>query len=116
MNLTTLKGQVEMVLATHEQSRNSDIELTVELWKRFYPTKISRFLDAQEFVKLTDMFDLPHESEIGRIRRKFQNDEHKYFPTVEAVAVQRGILAEVWRKWMSMPEAHAQVERKVDHF
>lgn len=115
MNLTTLTGQVEFILSTDAESRNSDVTLMIALWKKFYPTLV-HWGEIGDHVRLKDLFELPREDNIKRIRAKFQNDQHKYLPTVEEIAVQRGILAETWRKLMSAPEAHAQVERKVDKF
>ena len=123
MNLTTLTGQVECILASEAETRNSDITLMIELWKRFYPLMVHtesgiapQYSEQGNYVLLKNLYDLPREDNIKRIRAKFQNDEHKYLPTVEEIAVQRGILAETWRKLMSCPEAHAQVECKVDRF
>lgn len=110
MNLKTLKGQVELILASDEASRNSDITLTIGVWKRFYPEKV-RLMDGGvvEYVALQDLFDLPHESEIGRVRRVFQNDLYQYVPTDEAVAKARRINEEKWR------EALGYAPRPVHH-
>lgn len=105
MNLKTLTGQVEITLANHANARNSDITLTVELWKRFHPEKItlSGYLGEDDSIRLKDLFDLPHESEIGRIRRKFQNDQHVYLPTDWKIAEGRGIKEEEWREHLGYP-------------
>jgi hypothetical protein len=37
-----LKAQVKYILAEKPESRNSDITLMIELWKRFYPKHIKK--------------------------------------------------------------------------
>ena len=99
MNLNTLKGQVELILSTHEYTRNSDIALMIEIWKRFYPTLIKTGTTGEQGIWLKDLYDLPREDNIKRMRASFQNDktDPKYLPTDWAVAKQRGINAQVWR-------------------
>lgn len=108
MNLKTLKGQVEYVLSTNEASRNSDIALTLEIWRRFFPTLVHTHRASgdgaeREFVYTKDIFDLPREDNVKRIRAQFQNDMQKYLPTSLEVAEQRGINEETWRKHLGYP-------------
>lgn len=102
MNLTNLTGQVEYILASIPETRNSDITLMIEIWKRFYSKNIKYVRDTDECVLLKDLYDLPREDNIKRIRAKFQNDKKnpQYLPTDQKIAEQRGILAEVWREAM----------------
>ncbi len=97
MNLKTLKGQVEHTLQVHEQTRNSDIALTLALWIRFYPQFIRRGKTGEEGVWLKDIFNLPREDNVKRIRAKFQNEENKYLPTDPKVREARGIAEDEWR-------------------
>lgn len=114
MNLKTLTGQVEYILSTNEDARNSDISLTIGIWKRFYSGKI-RGWDAQDgfnlegSVDLKDLFDLPREDNIKRIRATFQNEKHLYIPTDQKIAEGRGINEEEWRKHLGYPPK--QVDR-----
>ena len=91
---------VDEVLRNVPETRNSDIRLMIEIWKRYYPTQVrtsgSGFF-AQEYVLLKDLYDLPREDNIKRIRALL-NAEGKYYPTDWAVAKARGIKEDVWRK------------------
>lgn len=117
MNLKTLNGQVEYILSTNEQSRNSDIVLTIEVWRRFYPKLVQNKdgllwekVPPLEFVFLKDLFELPREDNVKRIRAKFQNDKTapKYLPTDIEVVKARGINEETWR-------AHLGYAKPVHH-
>lgn len=107
MNLNKLTGQVEAILQSVPESRNSDIVLTIEVWRKFYPKLIQNNdgllwekVPPLQFVFLKDLFELPREDNIKRIRAQFQNDKLLYFPTDFAIAKQRRINEEVWRKTM----------------
>lgn len=100
MNLETIKGQVEWVLANKSDSRNSDVTLMVELWKRFYPKYIKQGSSGEYGVWLRDLHELPLEDTIGRMRRVFQNDLLKYLPTSREVAEQRKLNMEMWHSFM----------------
>lgn len=108
MNLKTLTGQVEYILSTNGDSRNSDITLTIALWRRFYPTKIHGIKNysndkVDDAVMLKDLFELPREDNIKRVRAQFQNDKHLYLPTDQKIAEARGINEEEWRKHLGYP-------------
>ncbi len=98
--IENLKTQVETILREFPESRNSDITLMIELWKRYYPDTV-----ITEGLYLKDLYDLPRESAIGRVRRSIQNDakrtaEMRYLPTSKEVAKQRGINESIW--WLAM--------------
>lgn len=115
MNTNKLKGQVEYILMNDVESRNSDITLTIAIWKRFYSSKIKKSEATGELgVYLKDLFDLPREDNIKRIRAYFQNDKMKYLPTSLEVVKQRKMNEEVWRKMMSMPDAHARLKKVIE--
>jgi len=106
MNLKTLTGQVEYILSTNIESRNSDITLTVELWRHFYPKSVHHkneydlgtYSIIDDFVFLRDLYNLPHQDNIKRIRAAFQNDALKYLPTDQKIAQARGINEVEWRE------------------
>lgn len=100
----TLKQQIENILRDDPRTRNSDIALTIEVWKRYYREKIG-FLDrpAVPAIALESLYDLPREDNVKRIRAKF-NAEGKYWPTDLAVAKGRGILEDKWREAMGYPK------------
>jgi hypothetical protein len=95
----TLKNQIESVLRENPETRNSDISLTIEIWKKYYPHLIVRGkISGENAVYLKDIFALPREDHVKRIRATFQNEEHKYLPTNSGVRKQRKISEEIWRK------------------
>jgi hypothetical protein len=95
MNLKTLKSQVRYILENNIESRNSDITLMIEVWKKFY--------GVQENIDLYQLYDLPREDNIKRIRAKFQNEDGLYLPTTWEVAKRRGIEENKWRVFMGYP-------------
>lgn len=103
-NIKTLKGQVESVLQDIPETRNSDIALTIEIWRRFFPDKI-RTLDggAVEYVSLGSLYSLPREDNVKRVRAMFQNVQKKYLPTKWEVAKARGIEEDEWRTALGYP-------------
>lgn len=84
-----LKKQVEEILKTDPDSRNSDITLMLELWRRFYPQRIRR-IDGVEMIALGSLYDIAREDGIKRIRAQF-NEGGKYLPTSPEVLKQRRI-------------------------
>ncbi len=97
MNLRTLKGQVEAMLHSQEETRNNDITLTLAIWQKFYPHLIRKGSTGEPGVWLRDIFKLPREDNVKRVRAKFQNEENKYLPTDPKVREARGIEEDKWR-------------------
>lgn len=102
MSETTLKAQVEAILRNIPETRNSDIALMIEVWRRYYPQRIKKGASGEEGVWLKDLFDLPREDNVKRVRAKF-NHEGKYFPTDWKVAKGRGIKEDEWRAILGYP-------------
>lgn len=102
MNLKTLNGQVEFILAWQPKTRNSDVALMIALWEKFFPQYIHDELLVGRMIIIKDLYELPREDNIKRIRAKFQNDKKnpKYLPTSLEVARHRKINEEVWREAM----------------
>lgn len=100
----TLKMQVEEVLDLFLEARNSDITLLIKLWERYYPDSINfpggDFKRQDPYVFLRDLYELPREDNVKRIRAKIQNQEGKYLPTEWKIAEQRGINEERWKKYL----------------
>lgn len=92
---TTLKEMVENILRNLPETRNSDIKLTVEIWRRYYPQRIHSNSSGESFL-LKDLFDLPREDNVKRERARL-NAEGKYFPTDWEIAKNRGIEEDKWR-------------------
>lgn len=92
------------------ESRNSDITLTIAIWKRFYSSRIKKSAENGKLgVWLEDLFHLPSQDNIKRIRAYFQNDKMKYLPTSIEVVRQRRINEETWRKTMGQGDVHARL-------
>jgi len=108
MRNNSIKNQVEKILQTNIQSRNSDITLMIELWKTYYSDLLMNKKDTDEYaVNLRMLFTLPPQDNIKRYRAFFQNNEGKYLPTSLKVAKQRRIKENVWRSEMKI---HKPVE------
>lgn len=96
-----LKDKILWILSEDEQSRNSDIRLTQMIWYKFHNSKIVELDDGTKAIRLRDLFDLPREDNIKRIRAKIQNDEHKFLPTTPEIRKQRKINEQIWHSYMS---------------
>ena len=127
-----LKDQVVDLLKTNRDCRNSDITLTIEIWKKYYPDKLhSTSAIGKIFVELKDLYDLPSQDNLKRIRAKLQEealnriekgttigDELYYLPTSVEVARKRQINAILWQKVLgynskSLPIQTVQLPRPV---
>lgn len=109
MEINKLKDKVEFCLERYPETRNSDIKLTNAIWITFHKETlipIQGQLAKEYTVKLTDLYSLPREDHIKRIRAKIQNPNHKtgypgkYPPTEEKIAIRRGWLKEYWLEKM----------------
>ena len=100
-----LKQQVLFCLETYPATRNSDIALTIQIWKSYYGDKLY-FSDKtkQWYVKLDYLFDLPREDNVKRIRAKIQNEEGLFLPTDEEVIKQRKLEEKMWRQKLGYGE------------
>lgn len=87
--IKALKVRVENILQTIPESRNSDITLMIAVWKKYYPYLVRTGKAGQQGVWLVDLYDLPREDNVKRIRAYFQNDLKKYPPTSWEVAKER---------------------------
>lgn len=110
MKFHNLKKKVEAVLRDNESARNSDITLTIEIWKRFYANDLIKSATSERLaVPLDKLYDLPREDNVKRIRAHIQNDQLKYLPTTIEVARQRKINEEVWRKTMGQGDVYGRM-------
>ena len=78
--IKTLKARVEYCLQEYPESRNSDIHLTIHVWQVFYAeylrdTSGGFGLDS---IYLANLFKIPSQDNIKRIRAMFQNKKRKY--------------------------------------
>ncbi len=102
--IKTLRKQVEFILSVEPQSRNSDIDLTIRVWRRFYPKELAR-ADGRVYIRLQNLFNVPNQDNIKRVRAKL-NAEGLYLPTDPKVAAKRGINEKVWRESMAKAGHH----------
>lgn len=82
-----LKDQVEWCLKNIPSTRDSDIKLTLNIWWRFFPKSIKQ-IDGEYFVRAKDMYDLPREDNVKRIRAKF-NEQGEYLTDKPQIRKQR---------------------------
>lgn len=97
--ITDLTDKIEKVLQDVPDSRNDDIILTLEIWRRYYSNFLYTAKDGNMYVKLDNIKFLPREDHIKRIRAKIQNEYFKYLPTKISVAEQRKMNIEKWRQY-----------------
>lgn len=91
-------------MATDEKSRNSDIRLTQMIWWNYYKSSLLNH-DGKIYVNMADLYNLPREDNIKRIRAKIQNDLKEFLPTDPAIAKKRGWQEDEWRKFLGYPVA-----------
>jgi len=102
-----LQAKVKKVLIDCPETRNSDITLTIEVWKQFY--------GIVESVALEQLYKLPREDNIKRIRARFcEENEPWAFPTRWEVAKARGINEDKWRKFLKYPDKEETTYSKRD--
>lgn len=106
---------VEATLRDVKATRDSDIALTIEIWKRYFPTKIQSLGSMMECVNLKDLYDLPREDNVKRIRANIQNVKKLYLPTSWEVAKQRKIEENEWRTAMGYPTIESTGTGKPDY-
>ena len=74
MKIGHLKNQVLTILQEIPKTRNSDTTLTIEIWKRFYPQFIKKGANGNLGVWLEDLYKLPDQDDVKRLRAKIQNE------------------------------------------
>ena len=96
-----LTKKVNDTLRDFPETRNSDIELTIRIWKEHCSKKLRSF-EGADYVLLSDLFVLPREDNIKRIRAKIQNEDNEYLPTVWKIAQARRIKEDIWREHLGL--------------
>lgn len=95
--IVKLKEQVKKILIEYPETRNSDITLTIEIWKQF--------CNVDGILKTEQLYDLPREDNIKRIRAKFCEQGNVWaFPTEWKIAKGRGMLEDRWRQSLGYPK------------
>jgi hypothetical protein len=93
MKKDNLYTQVETILVTEPETRNSDITLMIALWRRYYPETIVKDIG----VYLKDLYDLPREDNIKRHRATIQNKETRLLPTDMKIFIERAKASKEWK-------------------
>lgn len=100
MRINKLKQEILFILSEYPESRNSDIRLTNLIWWKFYNSKVFQNETGDYCIRLKDLYSVPREDNVKRIRAKIQNEEQRFLPTEWKVAKQRKINEESWRRAM----------------
>ena len=94
-----LLKQIEYILGTQPETRNSDIKLTQKIWSFYYPQFIMNHPNG-EMIFIRDLFELPSQDDIKRIRAKIQNEDRRYLPTEINVLIKRAKNSKEWRSFL----------------
>jgi len=97
--LNTLDKKVRTVLAELPQTRNSDITLTIAIWEKYHHVKMLE-QEGRQYIDVQQLFNLPREDHVKRIRAKIQNVERLYLPTDRNILLRRVRLSKEWRTFL----------------
>lgn len=106
MTKAKLKDQVKYVLSEYPETRNSDITLMIKVWELYFPSFIKQGATGEKGVWLKDLYDLPREDNVKRIRAIFQNDFNQFLPSDPEVRRKRGIEEANWLEFVRINTAH----------
>lgn len=107
--MRNLRAIIEQCLKEDEASRNSDIRLTNYLWIKHYGGRLFKDNDGKWSVRLIDIYGLPREDDVKRIRALF-NNKGMYLPTDPEVIKQRRLNELQWRKELGYTRESIQPE------
>jgi hypothetical protein len=97
-----LKSKILKLLAIDLDTRDNDIYLTYEIWKKFFPDLL-KTIDGKFYVALDNLHYLPREDDVKRIRARIQNKMGLFPPTNWLVAKKRFWKQQTWlqrvREW-----------------
>lgn len=96
--INELRTKVEKTLKEYPDTRNSDIALTIKIWEEYHAEKLVTAKNGKKYVCVENLYDLPREDNVKRIRAKIQNEENNYLPTTWEIAKKRGILRQQWEE------------------
>lgn len=99
MELKNAKKRVYAILEKHPKARDDDKYLVAYYWIEYQSNLLWRDEGGHWQVPLSNILKLDSEDKLSRIRRKIQNEEGRFWPTLEEVAQKRGIAMEKWRQW-----------------
>lgn len=131
MHRSELKTQVKNILDWCPYTRNSDIDLWVEIIKSFYWPEWLSLLHRVQSWDSTDrdsvkqmsslkefMHEVPNQDNVKRLRADF-NSKGKFLPTSPMVAKARKFNQEWWKKQLGyeglVPSDHLEINRQEQH-
>lgn len=95
----TMESKIRKILASDTESRNSDIRLTQVYWWTHHKEQFET-INGRAYVLLANLYKLPSQDGIKRIRAKIQNEKHEFLPTRKEVALKRGMQEQEWRDYL----------------
>lgn len=95
----TLERMVWSVLKHFPETRNSDITLTQQVWKSFYPQYLLE-QNGKTYINIENLFNVPREDNIKRIRAKIQNVDRQWLPTDVKIFIKRIEMSEEWKEFL----------------
>ena len=96
-DIKKLKTKVYLMLEQYPKTRNSDTSLTNVIWLTYYKEYI-KIVDGEAYINIKDLYKLPTQDDIKRIRAEIQNKQYKFLPTSWEVAKQRKWQEQEYRK------------------
>jgi len=81
-----LRSKVGYILSHYPEARDSDVALAHRLWETFYP----EYIDGDS-VRLDDMYALPRQNSIIRVRQKIQNEYGLFQASAEVADARRAL-------------------------
>ena len=104
--MKTLKQQVFNCLKLYPETRNSDITLTLKVWSEYYVQMLHPDPRGSDnlMVYAKDLFNLPREDHVKRIRAKIQNQDRVYLPTDPNILLERAKLSAEWKEFLGYSE------------
>lgn len=108
--------QIVTILINYPESRNNDLLLTKLIWKTFYSGRMKQSQDGETYVRLDDIFILPREDSIKRIRCMIQNTERRYLPTDKKVLKERITKSSEWKAFIKSKYYYGSEEANIEKF
>lgn len=91
-----LKDKILYCLEKYPETRNSDIKLTSAVWFEYYSDKLVTLDDKRLAVPLVELYKIPSQADVKRIRAIIQNKKKLWLPTEPEVRKKRNILEKDW--------------------
>jgi hypothetical protein len=105
----SLKKKVLDVLSRYPEARDNDVKLCNALWYEYYNNFLRRNEDGDLYIRLKDMYEVPLQDDIIRLRRVIQNDEKK-FQASELIKQERFKAEIISRAELGYPSAQLKYE------